>query len=93
MQQQMQLDFLEKKMNEYDKENLQFLLNADEETLSDWYDKVDVDDHEYASELLAQYAEELAIKSSIYDIETVDLTGLTSDADDYIKKFTLGKKK
>jgi len=62
MQQQMRLDSLERKMNEYDWENLQFLLNADKETLQDWYDKVDVDDHEYATELLSQYSEELKTK-------------------------------
>jgi len=83
--------YLERKMNEYDRENLEFLLNADEETLADWYDTVDVDDHEYASELLAQYSEELAIKSSIYNVEEM-VTKLTPDADECIRKFTLGKK-
>lgn len=82
---------LERKMNDYDRENLQFLLNADEETLKDWYGKVDVDDHEYASELLALYSEELTIKSSIYAVEEMILN-VTPDADKYIKKFTLGKK-
>jgi len=77
-------------MNEYDRENLQFLLNADKETLKDWYETVDVDDHEYASELLAQYSEELAIKSSIYAVEEL-VTELTPDADNYIKKFMLGR--
>lgn len=78
-------------MNEYDRENLQFLLNASEEVLQDWYNKVDVDDHEYASELLAMYSEELSIKSSIYDVEKL-VVDITPDADEYIKKFRLGKK-
>lgn len=64
---QQQLDSLERKMNERDRENLEFLLNADEETLKDWYDKMDTDDHEYASELLALYGEELAIKKTLID--------------------------
>ena len=87
----MQFDFLERKMNEYDRENLQFLLNADEETLKDWYSKVDVDDHEYASELLAMYSEELTIKSSIYNVEEL-VIDVTPDASNYLQKFALGKK-
>lgn len=77
-------------MNEYDRQNLEFLLNVDEQTLCDWYDAMEPDDHEYASELLAQYAEELAIKSSIYDVEELVLT-LTPEADEIIKKYTLGR--
>jgi len=49
-------------MNDHDWENLQFLLNADKETLADWYSKVGVDDHEYASEILTMYSEELKVK-------------------------------
>jgi hypothetical protein len=62
MLRQVQFDSLGRKMNDYDWENLQFLLNADEETLRDWYDKVDVEDHEYASELMTAYSEELKVK-------------------------------
>lgn len=46
-------------MNEHDRNNLQFLLNASEATLRDWYITVSDDDHVYASELLDQYAAEL----------------------------------
>lgn len=78
-------------MNEHDRENLQFLLNADEETLQDWYSKVDEDDHEYASEIMTMYSEELAMKSRFYAVEEVDLTGLTPDANAYLAKFSLRK--
>lgn len=90
--QQTQYVYLGKKMNEHDRENLQFLLNAGEETLRDWYSKVDEDDHEYASEIMTMYSEELAIKSRFYAVEEVDLTGLIPDAESYLKKFSLGKK-
>lgn len=43
-------------MNKHDRKNLEFLLNADRDTLRDWYDSVDEDDHEYAMELLMQAA-------------------------------------
>ena len=46
-------------MNEHDRSNLKFLLNASAETLKDWWDKVDEDDHQYAQELLAMAALEL----------------------------------
>jgi hypothetical protein len=49
-------------MNDHDWVNLQFLLNADKETLADWYSKTDVDDHEYASEIMTMYSEELKVK-------------------------------
>lgn len=79
-------------MNKYDRENLQFLLNANKETLMDWYDNVPVDDHEYASTLLDEYKKELAIKESIYTIEDLDLTKSVDDANNYLKKFNLGKR-
>ena len=46
-------------MNEHDRSNLNFLLNASAETLKDWYEKMDEDDHLYAQELLAMAALEL----------------------------------
>lgn len=66
-------------MNEYDWENLQFLLNADKETLQDWYNKVDVDDHEYASELLAQYSEELKTKEVLITDKEINEFGEASE--------------
>jgi len=52
-------------MDNHNRLNLEFLLNATPEVLKDWYDKVDEDDHEYASELLAMYGEELKIKTEL----------------------------
>jgi hypothetical protein len=52
-------------MTKHDWDNLQFLLNATPETLCDWYDKMEEDDHEYASDLLALYGEELEVKSAL----------------------------
>jgi hypothetical protein len=46
-------------MNDHDKDNLNFLLTASPEVLKDWYESVDEDDHAYAQELMAAYAEEL----------------------------------
>jgi hypothetical protein len=76
-------------MNEYDRENLSFLLNADEDTLRDWYEKMDKDDHEYASELLVAYSEELKTRQRFIDIESVNIDNLVPDAVEYLKKFRL----
>ena len=78
-------------MNAYDRENLQFLLNADKETLRDWYDQMDTDDHEYASEIMEEYAKELRVRHAMIDAEIAAEKNI-SDSAVYLKKFTLGTK-
>lgn len=46
-------------MNKRDRDNLQFLMNAGEEVLAEWFKQADADDVEYAEELLAAYETEL----------------------------------
>lgn len=65
-------------MNSRDWENLQFLLNADEETLRDWYDQMDVDDHEYASEIMTMYSQELKTKEVLIDDKEIKEFGEAS---------------
>lgn len=47
-------------MNQHDRDNLDFLLNASPEVIEDWYEQMSDDDIEYAFELLAEYSQELA---------------------------------
>ena len=47
-------------MNQHDRDNLDFLLNASPEVIKDWYEQMDDDDIQYAFELLEAYARELA---------------------------------
>ena len=44
-------------MDEHDRKNLEFLLNAGPDVLADWYSQMSEDDHQYAMESLevAQY--------------------------------------
>jgi len=56
-------------MNEYDRDNLKFLLTIDEATFKDWYDQMDAEDHEYAQEILNRYAQELKERSAELVIE------------------------
>lgn len=73
-------------MSEYDRLNLQFLLNASKDVIIDWYSKVSEDDHEYAAELLAMYGEELHVKTALLsDPEIND----TSEVYSYLKGFML----
>jgi len=57
-------------VNQRDRDNLEFLLNASPEVLEDWYNQMDEDDIEYAFELLAQFKEELATKT--YALNVID---------------------
>lgn len=49
-------------MNEHDLKNVYFLLNADTETLAEWYAMTTDDDHEYACEIMKAYQAELNVK-------------------------------
>lgn len=76
-------------MDDYDKENLIFLLNASPEIIKDWYEHIDADDREYASELLAAYSEELRIKDILLsDIEILN----TAPAINVLKLYMIGGK-
>lgn len=79
-------------MNEYDRKNLDFLLNASREDLRQWYNATGADDHEYAAELLAAYREELVIKQRFYEVNEADLGDSLTEAEEYLKNFMLGKK-
>lgn len=52
-------------MNSHDMENIKFLLNADEETIKDWYSKTTDDDHEYAFEIMKEYQLEMSTKLAL----------------------------
>ena len=55
--------------NDWDRDNLNFLLNASPEAMADWEAWADEDDHEYAQELLDAYAEELRLEAKDLMIE------------------------
>ena len=64
-------------MDQHDRDNLNFLMNASKATLNDWYAKMDQDDIEYAFELLAQAKAELLVSEA----ELFDEVENTDDAD------------
>jgi hypothetical protein len=81
-------------MNEYDRQNLRFLLTASPTDLIAWYASTSADDHDYAAELMSEYSAELDIKTSVYAIEEIDLSSpsMTVDASKYLSKFRLGSR-
>lgn len=48
-------------MNDYDRDNLNFLLTASRATMREWHAQASQDDYDYAMELLAQAMTELAL--------------------------------
>ena len=72
-------------MNQHDKDNLEFLLNSTPDTLKDWYDSVDGDDHEYALELIRLHSSELIVAELELTDEPEDLILATK----YLAKYRL----
>ena len=55
--------------NEWDRNNLNFLLHLDEQETKDWYHQSDEDDRVYAQELLDAYALELKVQAEELKVE------------------------
>ena len=55
--------------NDWDRDNLNFLLNATPDVMADWDAQADEDDRAYAQELLDAYAEELRLQAQDLVIE------------------------
>ena len=67
--------------NDWDRDNLNFLLNSPKEVLDDWNNQTDEDDKLYAQELLDAYAKELQFNAQMLKIECeMDLLGDYPDA-------------
>jgi len=79
--------FWKSDMNDWDKNNLKFILSLDEEGFEDWYATLSDDDMDYAMELLqtARLEVNLQLASLHDDIEDVSV------ANKILKQFTLEK--
>ena len=55
-------------MNQHDRDNLDFLLNATPEIIQDWYEQMSDDDIEYAFELLEAHSQELLLNDLSVDL-------------------------
>jgi hypothetical protein len=72
-------------MNDWDKNNLQFILSLNEKDFEIWYECLDQDDIEYAMELLKQARTEVNMQLVSLNDEVEDL----SAANKVLKQFTL----
>ena len=70
-------------MNQHDRHNVMFLLNADKATMVDWFNTVSQDDIDYALEILQAYKSELMLK----EMELMDDVDDTDLACEVLKKF------
>ena len=55
--------------NDWDRENLNFLLNTKGDDFTAFWEQSDEDDKKYAQELMDAYARELQLKSELLEIE------------------------
>jgi hypothetical protein len=55
--------------NEWDRDNLEFLLNTKGDDFKAWFAQADEDDKAYAQELMDAYSRELLLRSQELDIE------------------------
>ena len=74
-------------MNEWDRNNLNFLLSADDATMKEWYKTVTEDDLTYAFELLAIHKEEL--NAQVIELELEEQESF-AEAEAVLRKFILG---
>jgi len=72
-------------MNDWDKNNLQFILSLNEDEFEDWYACLDEDDIQYAMEILKQARTEVNMQL----VALVDEVEDVSDAQSILKQFTL----
>jgi len=75
--------------NQWDRDNLEFLLNTKGDDFKAWHAQADADDLAYAQELMDAYSRELLLRSQELEIEA----GLdnTQEARMVIQRFRLTK--
>jgi hypothetical protein len=75
--------------NQWDRDNLEFLLNTRGDDFAAWYAQSDEDDKAYAQELMDAYSRELKLRAEALEIEA--RLDNTHEADMVIAKFRLTK--
>ena len=73
--------------NDWDRDNLNFLLNTKGDDFKVWFAQSDEDDKIYAQELMDAYSRELKLRAEELKIEASLIN--TNDAKEVLKKFAL----
>jgi hypothetical protein len=76
--------------NDWDRDNLNFLLNTKGADFQAWYAQSDEDDKAYAQELMDAYSRELKLRAEALEVEaTLSLSNNYPEASVVIGKFRL----
>jgi len=75
--------------NEWDRDNLEFLLNTKGDEFKAWFAQADEDDKAYAQELMDAYSRELKLRAQELEIEA--RLDNTHEAQRVIQRFQLTK--
>ena len=78
-------------MNDWDRDNLEFLLAANKEVLNDWYNQLSADDLLYAFELLAAHRAELQERVEELELLEKEEEGFP-EAVSVLEKFVTGER-
>ena len=77
--------------NEWDRDNLEFLLNTKGEDFQAFWDQADEDDRVYAQELMDAFSLELKVRSEELRVEAELALSNNQEANMVIKRFQLTK--
>ena len=72
--------------NEWDRDNLEFLLNTKGDAFKAWFAQADEDDKAYAQELMDAYSRELKLRAEELEIEGLLALGNNQEANMVIDK-------
>jgi hypothetical protein len=75
--------------NDWDRDNLEFLLNTKGDDFKDWYAQSDEEDKAYAQELMDAYSRELQYWAQELETESNMELRKLQDAQEVLKKFAL----
>jgi len=75
-------------MNNWDRDNLNFILNTTDEAFSDWMLQADSDDIDYALELITKHREEIYLKEYLLKCDNVEILD-TKEASTVLQKFRI----
>ena len=75
-------------MNNWDRDNLNFILNTTDEAFSDWMLQADSDDINYAIELITQHRQEINLKEFLLKADSIDVSD-TKQAKSILQKYRI----
>jgi len=78
----------ETNMNNWDRDNLNFILNTTDEAFSDWMLQADSDDIDYALELITKHREEIYLKEYLLKCDNVEIIDI-KEASTVLQKFRI----